>query len=271
MVPAPTSSSAAVTRTSARGSTGGANVRFGGGGHRDPWATLVVGDLAFVGDEVFVNVCRPGAGSAGRCSSRCGRSSRRTTSGTRCSRASRTASRRSSLEDRSQVGLGAVIYAGSRVGREAIVASNSYVGGDVPARSFAIGVPAKVHGELQARARPTRAGASSRAASSTTSTSCSCPRPRGVGDRRNRPSRVRDRGDAGRVHTELPGRGRGAGGQAHPRRPRLTPPTDVAVLDLLGLRIHGQGGRRADTVREFCRRRGIRLEPGPWRYPGGLV
>jgi len=37
----------------------GRSIRFGGGGHRDPWATLTVGDLAFVGDEAFVNVCRP--------------------------------------------------------------------------------------------------------------------------------------------------------------------------------------------------------------------
>ncbi|MBM2824046.1 MAG: hypothetical protein HW413_2792, partial [Thermoleophilia bacterium] len=37
----------------------GRSIRFGGGGHRDPWATLAVGDLAFVGDEAFVNVCRP--------------------------------------------------------------------------------------------------------------------------------------------------------------------------------------------------------------------
>jgi hypothetical protein len=26
-----------------------------------------------------------------------------------------------------------------------------------------------------------------------------------------------------------------------------------------------------DSVREFCRKRGIRFEPGPWRYRGGLV
>jgi hypothetical protein len=24
-------------------------------------------------------------------------------------------------------------------------------------------------------------------------------------------------------------------------------------------------------VREFCRKRGIKLEPGPWKYPGGLI
>ena len=38
------------------------------------------------------------------------------------------------LEDRSQVGLGAVLYAGARIGAEAIVASNSYVVGDDPGR-----------------------------------------------------------------------------------------------------------------------------------------
>jgi hypothetical protein len=48
-------------------------------------------------------------------------------------------------------------------------------------------------------------------------------------------------------------------------------PTDVAVLDLLGRQVHGDGGVVLDSVREFCRKRGIRFEPGPWRYTGGLV
>jgi hypothetical protein len=26
-----------------------------------------------------------------------------------------------------------------------------------------------------------------------------------------------------------------------------------------------------DSVREFCRKRGIKLDPGPWTYPDGLV
>jgi hypothetical protein len=49
------------------------------------------------------------------------------------------------------------------------------------------------------------------------------------------------------------------------------PPAGVAVLDLLGRRVHGEGGVVLDSVREFCRKRGIRFEPGPWRYRGGLV
>jgi hypothetical protein len=49
-----------------------------------------------------------------------------------------------------------------------------------------------------------------------------------------------------------------------------TPPGCV-VFDLLGRRIHGAGGIVVDSVREFCRKRGIRLEPGPWRYRQGLI
>ena len=48
-------------------------------------------------------------------------------------------------------------------------------------------------------------------------------------------------------------------------------PDGVAVIDLLGRRVHGSGGVVLDSVREFCRKRGIKLEPGPWSYPGGLV
>jgi hypothetical protein len=48
-------------------------------------------------------------------------------------------------------------------------------------------------------------------------------------------------------------------------------PEGVAVIDLLGRRLHGTGGVVLDSVREFCRKRGIKLDPGPWSYPGGLI
>ena len=49
-------------------------------------------------------------------------------------------------------------------------------------------------------------------------------------------------------------------------------PEGTAVFDLLARRIHGAGEPAVvDTVREFCRKRGIRFEPGPWRYTGGLI
>jgi hypothetical protein len=49
------------------------------------------------------------------------------------------------------------------------------------------------------------------------------------------------------------------------------PPAGCAVLDLLARRVHGSGGAVLDAAREFCRKRGIRFEPGLWRYPGGLI
>ena len=48
-------------------------------------------------------------------------------------------------------------------------------------------------------------------------------------------------------------------------------PDGVAVIDLVERRIHGGGGVVLDSVREFCRKRGIKLDPGPWKYSGGLV
>ena len=50
------------------------------------------------------------------------------------------------------------------------------------------------------------------------------------------------------------------------------PPAGMAVLDLLERTIHGSAEPVVlDSVREFCRKRGIRFEPGPWRYRGGLI
>ncbi|MDQ7088613.1 MAG: biotin/lipoyl-containing protein [Acidobacteriota bacterium] len=36
----------------------GRGITIGGGGHRDPWAVFAAGNLTFIGDEVFINVCR---------------------------------------------------------------------------------------------------------------------------------------------------------------------------------------------------------------------
>ena len=124
---------------------GGRSVRIGGGGHRDPWATLAIGDLAFVGDEAFVNVCRPVL--IGREVFLTMRSMIVTHNiGHSVLEGFENRFAPVVLEDRSQVGLGAVLYAGCRIGAEAIVASNSYVVGEIPAGAFAIGVPAKATG-----------------------------------------------------------------------------------------------------------------------------
>ena len=245
---------------------GGRSVRFGGGGHRDPWATLAVGDLAFVGDEAFVNVCRPVLmGREVYLTMR----SLIVTHNIGHSILEGFENRFASvvLEDRSQVGLGAVLYAGARVGRESIVASSSYVVGEIPAGSFAIGVPAKVTGSSSHKLSDARQRELAR---------------RFVDDlhellalRGHAVSAIEDDGfevEGTRVAFAPSYRG-GVDGPAVVLAldVRGDVPDGVAVIDLLGRQVHGDGGVVLDSVREFCRKRGIKLEPGPWSYPGGLI
>jgi acetyltransferase-like isoleucine patch superfamily enzyme len=248
---------------------GGRSVRFGGGGHRDPWATLAVGDLAFVGDEAFVNVCRPVL--IGREVFLTMRSMIVTHNiGHSILEGFENRFAPVVLEDRSQVGLGAVVYAGCRIGAESIVASGSYVVGDIPAGSFAIGVPAKVTGSV----------------SHTLSSSRRAELARRMIDDLHELLSLRghavsaiEEGDPRSFEVEgsrVAFTQSFAGGIDGPAvvlalEVRAEPPEGVAVLDLLARQVHGQGGALLDSVREFCRKRGIRFEPGPWRYPGGIV
>jgi acetyltransferase-like isoleucine patch superfamily enzyme len=245
---------------------GGRSVRIGGGGHRDPWATLSVGDLAFIGDEAFVNVCRPVL--IGREVFLTMRSLIVTHNiGHSILEGFENRFAPVVLEDRSQVGLGAVLYAGARVGKEAIVASNSYVVGDIPAGAFAIGVPAKATGSSSHKLSDARRTELAR---------------RFIDDlhellalRGHAVSAIEDDGfevEETRVAFVRSYRG-GVEAPAVVLSLDVTGdvPDGVAVIDLLGRRLHGSGGVVLDSVREFCRKRGIKLEPGPWSYPGGLV
>jgi acetyltransferase-like isoleucine patch superfamily enzyme len=256
----------------------GARVLIGGGGHRDPWATFALGDDAFLGDEAFVNVSRPVLiGAETFVTMR----SMLVTHNIGHSLLEGFENRFAGivLEDRAQIGLGSIVYAGSRIGREAIVASGSYVVSDVPAGMLSVGVPARV------------AGAARR----------ELPRPRQVSLARQMLHELYEllvlRGVAASLSErdgietieltgpEGPGRVvfvetlRGAEvGPDDGKTVVLTldlagdVPAGVAVLDLRARRLQGEGGILLDSVREFCRKRGIRFQPGPWRYDGeGLV
>ncbi len=245
---------------------GGRSVRFGGGGHRDPWATLAIGDLAFVGDEAFVNVCRPVL--IGREVFLTMRSLIVTHNiGHSVLEGFENRFAPVVLEDRSQVGLGAVLYAGARIGSEAIVASNSYVVGEIPAGAFAIGVPAKATGSSSHKLSDARRLELAR---------------RFVHDlhellalRGHAVSAIENDGfevEGTRVaFTQSYRGGVDAPAVVLTLDMRGEPPEGVAVLDLLGRHVHGSGGVVLDSVREFCRKRGIKFEPGPWSYPGGLI
>ena len=246
----------------------GRSIRFGGGGHRDPWAVLAVGDLAFVGDEAFVNVCRPVL--IGREVFLTMRSMIVTHNiGHSLLEGFENRFAPVVLEDRSQVGLGAVIYAGCRIGAEAIVASSSYVTSDIAPGSFAIGVPARVTGSSSHKVSRTRQVELGR---------------RMIDDlhellalRGHEVSAISDDGTRGFEVDGVTVAFAPSFTDASPQAVVLTlemrgePTEGVVVLDLLERRVHGSGGVVLDSVREFCRKRGIRFEPGPWRYRGGLV
>jgi acetyltransferase-like isoleucine patch superfamily enzyme len=248
---------------------GGRSVRFGGGGHRDPWAVLAVGDLAFVGDEAFVNVCRPVL--IGREVFLTMRSLIVTHNiGHSVLEGFENKFAPVVLEDRAQVGLGAVIYAGCRIGAEAIVASNSYVTGDIAPGAFAIGVPAKVTGSSSHRISRSRQVELGRRMIDDLHEL--------LGLRGHEVSAVSDGEEHGfdvagvRVLFTPSYAGGGSGESvALTLEASGDPPEGTAVLDLVARRIHGEGGEVLDAVREFCRKRGIRFEPGPWRYTGGLI
>ena len=168
------------------------------------------------------------------------------------------------------MGLGAVLYAGSRIGAEAIVASNSYVVGDIPARAFAIGVPAKVTGSSSHKLSDSRRVEIARrmiddlhellALRGHSVSAIAEGDPRGFeveGTQVLFTPVFRGADKAPAVVLTLDVRG--------------DVPDGVAVVDLVARRVHGSGGVVLDSVREFCRKRGIKLEPGPWRYPGGLI
>ena len=251
----------------------GARIVIGGGGHRDPWATFVVGDDAFIGDEVFINVGRPVLLGAETFTTM---RSMLVTHNIGHSVLEGFENRFAGIvvEDRGQVGLGAVVYAGCRVGREAILASNSYLVSDVPAGMLAIGVPARVAGHAS---RP-------------------LPRERQAALARRLLQELHEtlvlRGSAvesldGAEGIDVEGAGRVifvealAAGDVAPGAGETVvltlgltgeAPDGCVVLDLLGRHIHGEpGGILCESVREFCRKRGIRFAPGPWRYTGGLV
>jgi acetyltransferase-like isoleucine patch superfamily enzyme len=254
----------------------GRNVRIGGGGHRDPWAVLTLGDLAFVGEEAFVNVCRPVL--IGREVFLTMRSIVVTHNvGHSVLEGYENRFAPVVLEDRAQVGMGTVVYAGCRVREGAIVASNSYVVSDIPAGKLAIGVPARVAGDARRQPDARRQAELGRRM---------LDELRELLEARGVEVADLDGGRGFRVASESGGetavlfvpRLDSAADLPDGETVALTlayaggePPAGTAVLDLLARRVHGSGGVVLASVREFCRKRGIRLEPGPWRYPGGLI
>ena len=257
----------------------GRSIRIGGGGHRDPWATFVAGDLTFIGDEVFLNPCRPLL--IGREVYVTQRSMIVTHNiGHSVLEGFENRFAPVLLEDMSQVGLGAVVYAGCRIGRRAIVGSNSYVVSDIPAGKFAIGVPARVAGDAQRTiSRPRQVELVHEMLEDLQEllvlrghavTPLEEGGWRGLGLELGRGRAIVVFKEEIETTDELPTAPAGsvgltlrfAGGET---------PAGSAILDLLDRKMYGESGIVVDSVREFCRKKGIRFSPGPWRYSDGLI
>ncbi|HET7566637.1 MAG TPA: biotin/lipoyl-containing protein [Gaiellaceae bacterium] len=254
----------------------GVKLVIGGGGHRDPWATFVMGDDVYLGDEAYVNVARPVLiGAEAFVTMR----SLLVTHNIGHSPLEGFENRFAGIvvEDRAQVGLGAIVYAGCRIGREAIVGSGSYVVSDVPAGMLALGVPARVAGPASREVpRSRQAELVRRWLHELHETLLLWDVPVERLEAGDGLEVGGDRG-AGRVLFVESLRGGGVEPGAG-ETVVLTldagdaAPDGVVVFDLLARRAHGHdGGVLADSVREFCRKRGVRFRPGPWRYAGGLL
>jgi len=256
----------------------GEDVHIGGGGAGDPQALLVIGDLAFVGAEAFINPCRPIV--VGREVFVTMRSVLVTHNvGHSLLEGFENRFAPIVLEDRCQVGIGVVVYAGCRIGADSIVGSNSYVVSDIPPGKLAIGVPARVAGSSVRTLSPARRLELAEGMMAELH-ELLVLRGHDVDAIADRPSEgIAVTFDGRTSHVLF--RERLDGAFAPPESDGETivltfelegdPPDGCGVLELVSRRFHGPGGVVLDSVREFCRKRGIRFEPGPWRYRGGLI
>ncbi|MFM1872378.1 MAG: hypothetical protein RL398_1800 [Planctomycetota bacterium] len=256
------------------------DVEIGGGGAMDPEALLDVGSHGFVGEHVHLNPCR---------TLRIGDEvviSRQATVMTHSFGPSFLRgypSRFADVEigDGAQIGIAAVLFPGIRIGAGAIVLSGSSVVTDVPAGRLYAGVPAP---DQKAAAQSLRADElQARAA--------------GLVREFARQLRLRDRhveldersdaivlttterGAAHRLEFRASG-GFGAGepaaelvhvAVAFPPNEFETSAPNVTAIALESPRVRGPLGPLAAAFREFLRKRGVRLHPRSWTYPGGWL
>ena len=244
-----------------------------GGGSNDPWAIITVGDECFLGEELVLNTCRPIL--IGR-EVFVTRRAMLMTHNIGHSVLDGFENRFAPIvvEDRALVGLACVVYAGTRIGKEAIVGSNSYVAFSVPKGKLAMGVPAKVVGESSSK--PTRG------------------EKRAIADRIVEEFRVHLHELGVSVIPSPNGFAIESDGRTYAVAFHEAVSSEIvveadesviwtlnnslsearpnqAIFDLQERKILGSGGILYETSREFLRKRGLKFTPTPWRYNGGFI
>lgn len=257
----------------------GSRIQVGGGGNADPWALLVVGDNVYLGDDLFINICRPVlVGKEAFLTQRAILVTHNI--GHSLLEGYENAFAPIVLEDFAQVGMNSTLYAGARLGQGSIVASNSYLISVIPKGKLAMGVPAHV---VRDAARPIERKKQLQIAKTMVrqfhellglkgaqlSELATDPFLNFAVNHAGRTFQIgfaemqSDATDYKWLGTEnvlwvFASSGASSEG-------------NLAVMNLLNKTVHGCSGLFADSAREFLRKRGIRLAPGPWRYSKGLI
>jgi acetyltransferase-like isoleucine patch superfamily enzyme len=258
---------------------GGANIQIGGGGNADPWSLLCVGDDTYLGDDIFVNICR--AVLIGKEVFLTQRSIVVTHNiGHSVLEGYENRFAPVVLGDYSQIGMGTTVYPGCIVGRSAIVTSNSYVISSIPEGKLAMGVPAKV---VRDSKRPPDRARQLQIVQTMVRDYHELLRLKGyeVSSLENRPwlrFTVKHREKQFQLlFTEkfpAPGFSPEPADEtvlwAFDSAPDAAQP-GCTIMNLLSKQITGESGTFSDSTREFLRKRGIRCKPGPWRYRQGLI
>ncbi len=257
----------------------GSRIQIGGGGNSDPWAVFIAGDNVYLGDDLFVNICRPVV---------IGKEvflTQRTVVVTHNIGHSILEGYENTfapvvLEDFAQIGMNSTLYAGSRVGEGAIVASNSYVISSIPKGKLAIGVPAHV---VRDAVRPLTRQKQLQIVHTMVgefhellelkgvqvSPIVSVPFVQFTAEHEGKKYKLgflesynaQALSQSGADETVLwtfDSEGR-------------TPSNGLTLINVLTKSLQGPSGLFVDSNREFLRKRGIRLQPGPWRYRKGLI
>lgn len=257
----------------------GSRIQIGGGGNADPWALFVAGDNVYLGDDLFINICRPVlVGKEAFLTQRAILVTHNI--GHSILEGNENAFDPIVLEDFSQVGMNSTIYAGARVGQGAILGSNSYLISVIPKGKLAMGVPARV---VRDAARPVDRKKQLEIVDTMVRQFHELLRLKGVhvSSIHSVPFLNFKASHGGKTYQM--GFAEFLSAADHSiwtsnenvlwtfDSKDSTSRSDMTHMDLLAKTLHGASGLFVDSAREFLRKRGIRLEPGPWRYQKGLI
>jgi acetyltransferase-like isoleucine patch superfamily enzyme len=252
------------------------DVEVGGGGAMDPEAELRLGSHGFVGEHAHLNPCRPLVIGDEVVVSR-GAVLMTHSFGSSVLRGYPSRFAGIDIGSFCQIGIGCVLFPGTAMGDGSILLSGSSLVTAVPAGRLFGGVPAR---DLKAASSEPEGGVMSVAeqllAELARQLELRGQRVQLDGARRLVVTH------AGGKHVVRLGERLEPGGEdgaaedirvcvAVDEATWQAQPEGRVVIDLAGPRIRGRLGPLAVALREFLRKRGVRLEPRAWTYPGGWL